>query len=214
VFDLAICQCGCGQTIPQKPHHRWKPARFIEGHYQRSEEFRKSREKLRKIQPPLDVIARDGFCQCGCGEKAPIATYSAPKDHIYQGFPLLYVHGHNPHPNGPEHHLFIGRRMLNGYIAVYKPDHPAAYKTKTAKGYVLEHRILAEQRLGRLLEKNENVHHINGIRDDNRPENLVVLTRSEHRALHRTEDKITEETRRKLSEATKKAHAEGRIHKH
>ena len=41
-----------------------------------------------------------------------------------------------------------------------------------------------EQLLGRKLARNEHVHHINGIKTDNRPENLVVLTKLEHHKLH------------------------------
>lgn len=67
----------------------------------------------------------------------------------------------------------------DGYIAVYQPDHPDA----SSSGWMLEHRLVAEETLGRRLEKHEHVHHLNHQRDDNRPENLKVL----HAAAHAVE---------------------------
>jgi hypothetical protein len=48
----------------------------------------------------------------------------------------------------------------------------------------MEHRLVLERALGRLLGADEHVHHINGVKDDNRPENLVALTKSAHHRLH------------------------------
>lgn len=70
---------------------------------------------------------------------------------------------------------------ISGYFYIYFPSHPNA----TKKGYVAEHRLVAEKTIGRMLTKNEDVHHINGIKTDNRPENLLVLTHSEHIKLHK-----------------------------
>jgi hypothetical protein len=71
-------------------------------------------------------------------------------------------------------------KKINGYNYVYKPDHP---NTNT-DGYVAEHRLVMEERVGHYISKDLHVHHINHVKDDNRIENLQLLTRKEHEAAH------------------------------
>lgn len=64
----------------------------------------------------------------------------------------------------------------DGYIVVYYPAHPDSGK----RNMVLEHRLVMERVLGRRLLRTEQVNHINHVRDDNRPENLELISPSDH----------------------------------
>lgn len=75
--------------------------------------------------------------------------------------------------SGALHAGWKGGKIVDktGYILVHRPDHPYANNA----GYVREHRLVAEQVLGRHLTRNEVVHHKNGDHADNDPENLQVF---------------------------------------
>lgn len=87
-----------------------------------------------------------------------------------------------------EHPLWNGGIYKSrGYIFVYCPDHPRVNK----RPYMRQHILIIEAHLQRYLnyygqgnDNNEVVHHINGIRDDNRIENLQLMTAKEHNILH------------------------------
>mgnify|MGYP000851724930 CR=1 FL=1 len=76
-----------------------------------------------------------------------------------------------------------------GYVRIFEPDHPRAM----GGGWIFEHRWVVEQDLGRILDRGEHVHHINGRKDDNRLENLLVLGHSEHSALTAQENRAARE---------------------
>ncbi len=59
----------------------------------------------------------------------------------------------------------------NGYVRVYAPDHPRA----DSKGYVFEHRLVMEKKIGRYLTETEVVHHRNDNPSDNRISNLQLF---------------------------------------
>src|ERR1017187_2231241 len=81
--------------------------------------------------------------------------------------------------SGPEHPDWKGGRSKSrGYWDVYSPGHPFA---KKGVPYVAEHRLVMELKLGRYLLPGEVVHHIDGRKDNNDPENLIVFgSNAEH----------------------------------
>lgn len=72
------------------------------------------------------------------------------------------------------------KRHNGGYIRAYVPKHPNAQKD----GYVMLHTVIMEQSLGRYLNDNEVVHHINHNKADNRIENLMLMDKHEHLSMH------------------------------
>lgn len=90
---------------------------------------------------------------------------------------------HGNHARGEHSGHWNGGRWMHGdgYVAIAVPD---GHHLRQKNGYAYEHQLVAEKMLGRRLEPDEVVHHRNGKRDDNRPANLEVTTRSEHARDH------------------------------
>ena len=94
-------------------------------------------------------------------------------------------------------------KHASGYLKELAKGHPAADRY----GYVMQHRLVMEAMLGRFLGPNERVHHKNGDRSDNRPENLELWTVGKDPAGQRAVDlarerlkALTPEERRRLFE--------------
>lgn len=125
----------------------------------------------------------------------------------FAGYPKPHLPFHvGKHPKREAHWNWRGGRIKTraGYIMRLVPDHPDADKY----GYVWEHRLVMEEELGRRLERWENVHHINGVKDDNRPENLVALTKAQHQAAHAGQKhNVSPEGRQRMREGGKKGAA-------
>jgi hypothetical protein len=85
-------------------------------------------------------------------------------------------------PKGNKSYTWRGGILKRkGYVFIYCPDHPYSIGN-----YVRQHRLLMEKHLGRYLEPEEIVHHINGVKDDNRIENLQLFsTQADHMIHHR-----------------------------
>ena len=124
-------------------------------------------------------------CACGCGQDL-ISVDNKGRDR-------KFIHGHNARNRhwswskesregvkgisrrdmrGSANPLWNGGRYIDvhGYVWVLCPAHPHA----ATNGYIREHRLVMEQKLGRFLSPEEVPHHINGIKDDNSPENLEL----------------------------------------
>jgi len=90
---------------------------------------------------------------------------------------------HGNHAKGEKNARWNGGRWHHpdGYIGIAVPE---GHHLRQAHGYAFEHQLVAEEMLGRRLRDDEDVHHRNGKRADNRPDNLEVKLKTDHAREH------------------------------
>lgn len=99
-----------------------------------------------------------------------------------EGIKLCVDRGKWPRGAGPDNPSWKGgtNTHSSGYKMVMRPTHHRS----DCRGYVQESILVLEAKLGRPLLDREVPHHVNRDKKDNRPENLEVMTKSQHGRLH------------------------------
>jgi uncharacterized protein (DUF1330 family) len=152
------CECGCGQEIPDL-RTDGKPQSYVFGHAWKG----KSRKPFTQ-EHRLKIAAARSKQIITEDHKKKIKRSMAGKNKLNE----------NPMWKG-------GITNVLGYRLIKAPNHP----NHNQHGYVKEHHLVIERKLGRYIKRGEVVHHINGIRNDNRIENLMLFkSNSDHMKWH------------------------------
>lgn len=132
---------------------------------------------------PKCKFHRSKYCSKICLNKKKETMYLGEKNPFYG---KTHSEEFSIKRSGKNHHWWKSgkRKRIGGYIEIKSKSHPMA----NCSGYVFEHRLIMEKKLGRYLMPTEVVHHINHKTDDNRIENLMLFPSNvEHKKFHKKE---------------------------
>jgi hypothetical protein len=137
-----------------------------------------------KNRDVVEKMAREGASLSSIAEK--IGTNKKTVKRFVQRMNLE----RKPHvQSGSNNPAWKGGRMTDkdGYVLIHQPSHPAANR----HGYVREHRLVMEKKIGRFLLPNEAVHHDPKVaKSDNRPEVLTVFASNADHLRHELTGKV------------------------
>lgn len=154
------CECGCGQEVRN---------RFAHGHNTRIHNVEALLNFHNTPLKELIGLYRDEHLSCReIAEKYRVGLKAVHRKLQKFGITQTLERSWNWH----------GGKQKNsqGYIKILLREDSPFYQMADSTCYVAEHRLVMAQHLGRCLSKSEIVHHKNGIRDDNRFENLALLS--------------------------------------
>ena len=163
---VKLCECGCGQpvsiakyTFKERGYIKGQPVRFLPGHNARNGRCAHPKPIDWSDLPALYLEKKFSGIEIGkikgCCEATVLYhldMLQIPKRSAHQQQQIYW----NRTPSNHYHTWKGGRLKQNGYIFIYMPDHPNAQ----SMGYVAEHRLVMEKKLGRYLFPSEKVHQV------------------------------------------------------
>lgn len=170
---VTVIKCGwCGDTVDRPTSYFRRVTKSGKFFCSKSCRMRFQNDSRKSIR----IVVKCEFCDKE-SRKIPYSVNNSKKH-------FCSMKCYSSYKKGSNHPRWLGGRKVDkdGYVLVYKPTHVNA----DIRGYIREHREVLENDMGRLLEKSEVVHHIDGDKGNNKVENLMLFgNHGEHLSFHR-----------------------------